>query len=61
MKEKVHDDYRKAAKISRMIYYAKWSDSILQICLWQNKSEWSNNDFWFASWLILVAIGCGHL
>jgi len=46
MKEKVYEDSIKAAKTPLMIYYAKINDNILWIRPWQNKRQWSINDFW---------------
>jgi len=46
MKEKVYEDSTKAAKTPFMIYYAKINDNILWICPWQNKCQWSVNNFW---------------
>ena len=45
MKEKVHEDGTKAAKILLMKYYAKWNDCILQIRLWQIERQQSINHF----------------
>jgi len=46
MKEKVHENDRKAAKTPLMIYYAKSINSILQISRWQIERQRSVNDFW---------------
>ena len=45
MKEKVHDDVRKAAKTPSMIYHAEGNDNILWTCPWENESQWRVNDF----------------
>ena len=47
IKEKVHEDNRKADKTPLMIYYTNWNNWILRICLWQNERQPSVNHFWF--------------
>jgi hypothetical protein len=46
VKENVHEDDRKPAKIPVMIYYAKSNDCKLQIHPWQNEHQWSVRKFW---------------
>jgi hypothetical protein len=46
IKENVHEEDRPAAKSPLLIFYAKVNGSILRICPWQNKRQWSVSDFW---------------
>jgi len=46
MKEKVHEDDRKAAKTPSMIYYARLNDNRLWIHPWQYERQRSIKDFW---------------
>ena len=50
IKEKVYENDRKAAKTPLSIYYAKWNDRTLQICLWQIECQQSLNNFWPCKW-----------
>jgi len=46
IKERVHENNTKAAKIPLTIYYDKWNNCILQIGAWQIAPPWCVNIFW---------------